>query len=216
MLKWRFNKIQKIVLCSLVIPCVFGGNAFAQARKAVPGGASAKAAAAKTAGQADREIQVRKVELNQVKTPDYSSNAGESSITVKDWAKIIVRFDTDPDWIDQLEMRFYIVVKNPKTFAYTMFTGVFTYVEVSKGRNHQAAVFLRPRTIERYGIPERAGVEVYSKGELVSAGSCPEDSKLWWRAAGANMRTVEGYVLERSQTPFALIAIDNYETPKGK
>lgn len=216
MLKWRFNKIQKIVLCSLVIPCVFGGNAFAQARKAVPGGASAKAAAAKTAGQADREIQVRKVELNQVKTPDYSSNAGESSITVKDWAKIIVRFDTDPDWIDQLEMRFYIVVKNPKNSAFTMFTGAYVYSDIPKGRNHMVAVYLRPRTLERYGnVVEQAGVEVYSKGEVLSAGSFPNSNKPWWRTA-TNVRTMEGYVIDRSQTPFAVIAADNYELSKGK
>ena len=77
------------------------------------------------------------------------------------------------------------------------------------------AVFLRPRAVERFGIPERAGVEVYSKGEVAGMGSFPEENKAWWRTA-TNVRTVEGYVIERSETPFANVASDNYEIPKGK
>lgn len=210
MCKWSLESTAAIFLCALFLTCGFGVNVFAQARKAAPGGPAA------AVSQAGKEIQVRKVEMSQIRTPEYSSSVNEATITANNWTRILVRFDTEADWIDQLEMRFYIVVKNSRTSAYTMFTGTFVYSEVSKGRNHQAAVFLRPRTTERYGVPERAGVEVYSKGELVSAGSWPEDNKAWWRTATANLRTVEGYVLERSQTPFAFIAVDNYEVPKAK
>ena len=211
-----------ITLCALF--SIFGSarDAFAQARKAGAGagagaaGAAGAAAGAAPAGQAagKKEIAIKKVEMTKVKTPDYSSSINEATTTPGDWTKIMVRFDTEAEWTDQLEMRFYIVVKNPKTAAYTMFTGMYVYSDIPKGRNHQAAVFLRPRTVERYGAAERAAVEMYSKGELVAAGSFPEDNKPWWRTA--TVRSVEGYVIERSQTPFANIAGDNYELPKGK
>ena len=204
--KWLRHGVVLFVLSFMFIA---GGNAFGQARKA---GASAAAGAAvgQTAGK--EGVVVRKVEMTKVRTPDYSSNVSESSLTPGDWTKVLVRFDTEADWTDQLEMRFYIVVKSPKTGVFTMFTATYVYSDIPKGRNRQVAVFLRPRTAERYGAPERAAVEVYSKGEVVATGSFPEDNKPWWRTA--TVRAVEGYVLDRSQTPFANIASDSYEIPK--
>lgn len=206
-----------ISLCALF--AIFGPvrDAFAQARKPP---AAAAAAGATVAGQtAGREgVAVKLLEITKLRTPDFSysgSSVNEANIIPGEWAKILVRFDTDADWADQLEMRFYIAVKNPKTATYTMFTGTYVYSDIPKGRGHQVAVFLRPRTMERYGnMVEQAAVEIYSKGELVSARSIPESNKPWWRTA--TVRSVEGYVIERSQTPFANIASDNYEIPKGK
>ena len=186
-------------------------DAFAQARKA---GAGAAAAAGGPAAAGREAIVARKVEMTKVRTPDYSSSYNEATTTPGDWTKVMLRFDTEAEWTDQLEMRFYIVVKHPRTGAYTMFTGTYVYSDIPKGRNHQAAVFLKPRTTERFGAAERAAVELYSKGEVVSAASFPEDNKPWWRTA--TVRSVEGYVIERAQTPFANIASDNYEMPKGK
>jgi len=198
-----------IITLGVLFSIFSGRDALAQARKAGPAAGAAVAQSAAKEG-----VVVRKVEMTRVKTPDYSSSNNEATTTPGDWARVLVRFDTDADWTDQLEMRFYIVVKNQKTAAYTMFTGTYIYSDIPKGRSHQVAVFLRPRTIERYGMPEQAGVEIYSKGEVISAGSVPENNKPWWRTA--NVRSVEGYVLDRSQTPFANIAADNYELPKGK
>jgi len=199
-----------ITLCAL-FAIVSGRDALAQARKAA--GASAAPSAAR------ESVSVKLVEISKTKTPDFSysgSGVNEMNITPGEWAKILVRFDTDAEWTDQLEMRFYIVVKNPKNSAFTMFTGAYVYSDIPKGRNHMVAVYLRPRTLERYGnVVEQAGVEVYSKGEVLSAGSFPNSNKPWWRTA-TNVRTMEGYVIDRSQTPFAVIAADNYELSKGK
>ena len=195
-----------ITLCAL-FSILSGHGAFAQARKA--------AVPAQPAGK--EGVAVRVLEITNTKPPvfTYSGIANEANITPGDWERILVHFDTEADWTDQLEMRFYIVVKNPKTTTYTMFTGTYVYSDIPKGRNHLVAVYLRPRTMERYGnMVEQAAVEVYSKGEMVSSRSFPESNKPWWRTA--NVRTVEGYVLDRSLTPFANIAGDNYELPKGK
>lgn len=206
--KRLIRNLTVISLCALF--SIFGSarDTFAQARK--PG------AAAPSAGR--ESVAAKSLEITKLRTPDYSysgSSVNEANIIPGEWARILVRFDTDADWTDQLEMRFYIVVKNPKTADYTMFTGTYVYSDIPKGRNHQAAVFLRPRTMERYGnTVEQAAVEIYSKGELVSSRSVPVSNKPWWRTA--TVRSVEGYVIDRSQTPFANIASDNYEIPKGK
>ena len=204
----RFIRNAASAMC-LALFFVFSGNdAFCQTRKSGGGAGGGQA------GSRDG-IAVKKVEMVKIRTPDYSSSYNEASVSPGEWTRILVRFDTDPEWIDQLEMRFYVVVKNPKGGAFTMLTGTYVYSDIPKGRNHQVAVFLRPRTVERFGVFERAGVEAYSKGEVAGMASCPEDNKAWWRTA-TNLRTVEGYVIERSQTPFANVASDNYEVPKGK
>lgn len=194
-----------MTLCAVLL--IFSGrDAFAQARKA----AGAQSAARES-------VAIKALEITKTKSPDfsYSGAVNESNFVSVDWSKILVRFDTDADWTDQLEMRFYIVVKNTKTSAYTMFTGTYVYSDIPKGRGHQAAVYLRPRTLDRYGnVVEQAALEIYSKGEVVAMRSSPESTKPWWRTS--NVRSVEGYVLDRSQTPFANIAWDNYEIPKGK
>ena len=162
-------------------------------------------------------VTIRSLEITKTKAPDFSYGGivPEANIISADWAKVLVRFDTVADWTDQLEMRFYIVIKNPKTAAFTMFTGKYAYSDIPKGYNHLVAVYLRPRTMERYGnMIEQVAVEIYYKGEVVSVKSFPASDKPWWRTA--NVRSVEGYVLDRSQTPFAKIAGDNYELPKGK
>jgi len=162
-------------------------------------------------------VAIKSLEITKTKPPDFSYGGivPEANIISADWAKLLVRFDTDADWTDQLEMRFYIVVKNSKTATFTMFTGKYVYSDISKGYNHLVAVYLRPRTMERYGnMVEQVAVEIYYKGEVVSVKSFPASNNPWWRTA--NVRSVEGYVLDRSQTPFANIASYNYELPRGK
>jgi hypothetical protein len=208
------KKLSAAIMTLWVLSLISGstGDALAQARKAGTGGAGAAAPAAPAAGR--ESVIVKKVELVKIKTPDYNNNLNESSLTTGDWARVLVRFDAEAEWTDQLEMQFYIVLKHPKTGAYTMFTGTFFYADIPKGRGRQVAVFLRPRTTERYGAPEQAAVVIKSRGEEVATGSFPESNKAWWRTA--TVRSIEGYIFDRSQTPFANIASDNYETLKGK
>ena len=211
-MKGNLNRDAAIVVLCIMLTGMFIGEASAQARRA--GGA---AAAGGTASAKDT-ISVKAIEVtSNNRTPDYSysGSSSEANITPGNWAKILVKFDTDAEWTDQLEMKFYIVVKNQKNSAFTMFTGSYVYSDIPKGRGRQVAVYLRPRTTERYGAPERAAVEFYLKGELVAIGGFPEDSKQpWWRSAA--LRSIEGYLLDRSQTPYANIAFDNYEIPRAK
>ena len=213
--KWRFSmksgSLQKVFFAILAASVFLsGGNVFAQARKA--GGATAS-----TAGKSP--VIIKKMELNaNVRAPDYSSNASEATLVQTPWARILVRFDlnTEAEWIDQLEMKFYALVKNQKTGVYSILTGTFVYAEVPRGRNRQVAVYLRPRTTERYGVPEQAGVEINLGGETVAFAGSVGNSKWWQSSQVASLKTIDGYIMDRSQTPFALIAPDNYETLRGK
>jgi hypothetical protein len=208
----KFIRNAAIITVCILLTGILTGDLSAQARK------TGAAAAAAQASARDGGISVKSLECTKNRTPDfsYSGSTSEANLTPGDWAKILVKFDTDDEWTDQLEMKFFIVVKNQKNSAYTMFTGSYVYSDIPKGRGRQVAVYLRPRTLERYGnVLEQAAVEVYSKGEVVALRSFPESNKPWWRTV--NVRSIDGLILDRSMTPFANIAADNYEVPvKGK
>jgi hypothetical protein len=176
---------------------------------------SGRDALAQAAGQ--EGVAIRSLELSKTRAPafSYSDMVSEASITVADWAKILVRFDTAAEWTDQLEMRFYIVVKNPKKAVQTMLIGKYVYSDIPKGVNHMVAVYLRPRTMDRFGnVIDQMAVEMCLQGEIVAVKTVPASDKAWWRSAA--MHSVEGYLLDHSQTPFAHIAESNYEQPKLK
>ncbi len=191
-----------VVLAALVAAATLH-EAAAQARRSASGGAAGRG-----------PVAIRKIEAlgpaSRMRTPIFTTDPGEAVSKPAEWQRVAVRYDTEPDWIDEIEFRYLVLVKNPKTSAYTLFPGAVTYVDVAKGKGHVSTVFLRPQTLERYGPVEWAGVKVFVGGEQVAVGQVPDDPKPWT----ANVRAVENVLLNRSRTPFALIAVDNYETIK--
>jgi hypothetical protein len=149
-----------------------------------------------------------------VKTPEYGTSDSENMAKPLEWHRILVKFDTKSEMIDELEFRYYAVLKHPKTGAYTLLRGTVTHIDVMKGKQHQSAMYIRPQTLTRYGTVERVAVEIYYKGELIAFESEPADKQPWWRMFSG--KTVDGLLLNRQQTPFAFIAYDNYELIKGQ
>ena len=68
--------------------------------------------------------------------------------------------------------------------------------------------------LKRYGNVEWAGVKIYLQGKdtPVAVAQMPNDPRPWT----AKFTTKAGVLLNRDQTPFAQVAIDNYETIKPK
>ena len=192
-------------------------EASAQARRAAASSTATGASAQPAATVAGKEsVVIRKMEATglaaKVKTPEFNNNANEPQAQAKDWARITVQYETDAEWTDELEFRYMVLVKNTKTSVLTMFPGTVTYIDVPKGKRHTSTVFLRPTTLDRYGNVEWAGVKIYLKGEQVAMAQMPDDQRPWT----ANVKTKENVLLNRAQTPFAQVAIDNYETIKQK
>ncbi len=148
----------------------------------------------------------------QIQTPEYDVNTTEPKSSRRNWAVITVAYETLPDWVDELEFRYYVVVQNKKSNQYTLFPLNVSYVEIPKGK-HTATVFLRPNTIARYGAIERAGVEVFFRGGLLARESFPASDQRWWESP--NVARVEGVLLPRAQTPFVFVSPDNYEMEKN-
>lgn len=174
-------------------------------------------APAGAAAPADRALSIKKVDAGKVKTPDYQVKHVNSQARSLDWYKIEVIYDTEPEWMDEISFTYYVVVKAkqsaPGRPPYMLFKGEVTYVNVAKGR-HKSDIYLHPSTLARFGDVERVATLVNVAGRLVAMDGLPSGSAStrWWE----QLPPQDGYLLNRMQTPFAMINFDDYEAIKPK
>jgi hypothetical protein len=193
----RSHNVYLAMIFAAVLISSFSNPALAQ-REAVP---------------SDKIVQIRKIELNhKVATPEYQLVTGQyrSAGRTRHWFQVNVSYETTPEWIDDVTFTYYIVTQS-KTGGKkpTMFRGEVTYVNVQKGK-HESDMYLHPSTIARYGEAQRVGVVISSQGRVLAMESMPASNQRWWE----QVTPQDGYVLNRMQTPFAMMNFDVYEAIK--
>lgn len=158
------------------------------------------------------------------KTPEYKHTASRGIKPAGDWAQVTVTYDTTPEWIDELVFQYYVLtlkVEDGKK-AFSFFKTTVKYADIERGREHLSSVYLRPATLKRYGSVVASAVEISFEGKPVCERTDVDpEVKLperWWTKSevveSKTVTTRDGYLLDRSQTPFAFVNIDDYEVSK--
>jgi hypothetical protein len=162
------------------------------------------------AGPAADSIRIRRMTPVKEKTPVFRTAApGQAAARQPDWWRVVVEFETTPDWTDELEFTYYVYMKDQSNRgAEIMFRGAVTYVNVAKGR-HQSDMFLHPSTLARLGSVEQVAVVVKARGAVVATESTAKTPNWWERFS-----PVDGVLLNRAQTPFAFIDYDLFNAIK--
>jgi len=165
--------------------------------------------AAQPVSAQSRSLRIRRLEYDDVKAPVYNSNYSGGSSSPK-WMEISCEYDTLPDWIDRLDFRYFVMVEHKTTKERKLFTAEVSYLDVAQGAKHVSTMFLRPSTIARYGECKGVAVEIRYQGRLVAeeADPRPRRQQRWWLGP----QPVTGYLLNRAQTPFAFIQVNEHET----
>ncbi|MGB8354418.1 MAG: Amuc_1102 family pilus-like protein [Chthoniobacteraceae bacterium] len=145
-----------------------------------------------------------------VKTPEYMLSSGpikrSKSLT---WLEIEVQYATAPVLIDELTFEYSILMNGQ------LLTGTSTYVNIAKGREHYAVVYISPAAIDTImgGLPFTASalqnvqVRVTHQGQEL-------DTRALRSAALPNVQQRTGIILNKPETPFAPLFWDRYETLK--
>lgn len=165
-----------------------------------------------------------------VKTPVYTSSSNKGVKQERDWGEFLVTYEISqnaPEWIDDLVFQYYVM--SVKTDAnrqrvYSLFTKTVKYSDIHNepGRRmlHKSAVYLRPQAMERFGALEAVAVEVIYDGKVIAVKSDKaKDCKLpdgeWWKndivIKNEKVQNRDGYLLNRDESPFAYLNIDDYE-----
>ncbi len=196
----------------------------------------APAAARPAAAPAGPPLRIKKLEgignRAKVETPRYTTTLSRGSKPAGLWHQITCYYEvgrTPVQWIEGLTFRYYVLsVKKDKKkgYAYTLYKTNVQYIDIPAGlRNsdHKSSVFLRPAAVLRYGEVVAIAVEILYNGNVIVEGF-DADSKSkglegkWWKnpkVVESKVVTVKpGYLLDRSDSPFALINIDDYEVIK--
>ena len=171
---------------------------------------TALAASAFAAG----DFEIKKVSVEFVNTPQYSVNPAAKQSPPQKWMQVEVAFDAKPDFTDELAFNYYIL------FAKRLFVGHVNHVSIQKGRDLHSVAYISPKAIAQImggKLPngsdlENVAVTITKPGvaaPLSMKGFKPSTGE-WW----ANMKAEEGFVINKSETPFAPLAWDYYEALK--
>ncbi len=174
----------------------------------------------------DSVVQIRKMpRLGRsllVRTPEYQNNVARPGVTRKsrDWAFIEIEYRTSAEWVDELTFAYHVLTQN-KERQFSLHQLSVTYVDIERG-DHVAAVVLPPAAVERHGDVVALGVEISMGPELQTRKSAASINlpEAWWNdprvLENPNIPVARrtGYLKDRSNTPFAMANIDDYEAVK--
>lgn len=222
-------KFLRVIVCSFFCLILFTalpyGKVFGQARAAKGPQSSVKGAALQPGVRGlnpDQIIKLRKLSgvgrRGFVKNPEYRTSLGGTVGVDKDWSQITLEYVTAPEWVDDLTFQFYAVsmgmIEGVKT--YSLYKAAVKYADIERG-SHVCTMFLRPSAVKRFGELMAVAVEVSFKGTVVEE-MTEETQKMppkWWKdpnvVENPNTVTRDGYLLNRSQSPFALISAEGFE-----
>ncbi len=172
------------------------------------------------------EVKIRRLKGlgrdNLVRTPEYKSDVHRGVKKAREWVEVRTEYDTDgEDWADELAFAYYVMcrTKEANENVYNLYRRVVRYVDVERGKKHYSCVYLRPSTVERYGEPVAVAVVVSFDGEVVAQESeasisLPDE---WWDSPAVlesdrvKVTVRDGQLLTRSESPWALLNIDDHE-----
>lgn len=187
--------------------------------------------AAPLAGQSSMEVGITKIEPAIVTTPSisYSGATQKSAPRSKSWMEIEVNFATalqqsDPTqkYSDDLTINYYVLLNNKNTqFPQgALLTGQTALTSVPVKENDlKTVIYISPRSLERFfdgKIPSSPNAAVVDIGVTISKGGKEVASKslksagAWW----PQFQQTSGYLLNKSETPFASLNSDYYESVK--
>jgi len=180
--------------------------------------------------QVNTEHVITKVESNFIDSPTYSGpNYNKRGAKPGSWLEVEVTFDwqprlKEPKYTEELTFNYYILLKakTKEDPNGTLLVGSVTHVNIPQGRNLHSVVYVSPRTLERFfdgKVPananaavEVAAVTISKQGQIVAEYAGGNFKPQWWSAFRQN----NGFVLNKSETPFAPLAWDYYEAIKPK
>lgn len=189
------------------------------------------AASSAFAQKANTEFQINAITPDLVTTPEYSINYGPKNKKVsknKDFVELEVSFDwqpkaKEPKFLDDLTINYYVLLdnksrENPKG---TLLVGSVTHTAIPQAKGMNSVMYISPRTLERFFEGKSpstvqsaivdVGVTITQQGQLVAEKSWKGKGQ-WW----SSLQQVNGYVLNKSETPFAPLAWDYYEAIKAR
>lgn len=155
-----------------------------------------------------RKFKFDKIDFNEERvSPQRSTISGLSQGKLqkmgrtKKWGIIEVLYESTPEWADDVELKYYVLLKSDKGKKRSvMLAGDVVYIHVEKGKKHLSSMYVPPQVISRYGKVLRIRVELWYNGVFQDSAKWPKGSKKtpWW----TRIKPTYGSIVNRFYTPF--------------
>jgi hypothetical protein len=162
------------------------------------------------------DFQITKITKNLISTPQFAYTGGQSYQTNQRdrWLEVEVEFAAAPELTDELTFKYYVL------FNGNLLTGEVTHVNIPAGREKRSVMYVPPRALARFGnnrpITENSfqniAVQIVQQGAVKAEASLTRAQSQWFTA----LQQVSGFVLDKTQTPFAPLYWDRYEQIRNR
>ncbi len=163
------------------------------------------------------EYAIKKVEVQNPVSPEFGQN-GSVRWTPQKWVKMEVTFDANPEFTDELTFTYYALTTDNR-----LLVGRVNHVNILKGRDLHSVMYISPKSIVKIlqhkpaatGELPLAQVTVTISKPGVAAPIAMGNLKgvgrgEWW----ATLKQEEGFLANKTETPFAPLFWDYYEAVK--
>ena len=167
------------------------------------------------------DFVIKKVDVDYPTSPDFGPQPGIRWAPLK-WARFDITFDAVPDLTDELVFNYYVLYDDHASPA-RLLVGHVNHVNIAKGAGLHSVMYISPKTIQRItqrklmnftALPltqvtvtiTKPGVAAPLAMGSFKAGGVGE----WW----TTMKQEEGFLVNKSETPFAPTCWDYYEAVK--
>jgi len=166
---------------------------------------------------AAEDFDIKKVDLQLITTPQYSVNPPAKQSRAQTWIAVETTFDARPEFTNELLFTYYIAFMNVPEAVYV---GRISHVSIQKGQALHSIAYISPKSISRIlkgkqltqGDVDNITVTISKPGisAPIAVKSLRPTGGEWWTVR----QMEEGFVLNKSETPFAPLAWDYYEALK--
>ncbi|MEI8313940.1 MAG: hypothetical protein WCG79_00670 [Verrucomicrobiota bacterium] len=176
-----------------------------------------------TFGQAESTrdaFAIKDIRQQQVDAPTYGGAdglGGRPASLQRKWLKIEVQFDSRPEWADDVQVKYYVLMKYQakERMEEKLFVGEVAHINVAKGSQHYSAMFIPPNALKRYGggQAEVVTARIFYNGALVSTKTEAPGKAVpasWWE----KYPPVLGCLLAPQDTPWEPVAGERFEAIK--
>jgi hypothetical protein len=160
------------------------------------------------------EFQIARIRPSFVSTPQFAYTGAEQIPTNQRdrWLQVEVEFAATPEFTDELTFKYFILLSG------RLLTGEVTHTNIAAGRDNRSVMYVSPKTIARFmgnraatpNAVQNIAVQIVQQGAVKDEISVTRAAPQWYAA----MPQLPGFVLNKSQTPFAPLYWDRYEQIK--
>lgn len=160
------------------------------------------------------EFQITKITKNMISSPQFSyTGAQQYQANLREmWLEVEVTFAVGPEVTDELTLKYFILVNGK------LLTGEVTHTNVMAGRERRSVMYIPPRALARFNdnrpvttiTVQNIAVQIVQQGSVKDEMSLTRAPAQWY----SSLPAVNGFVLNKNETPFAPIYWDRYEQIK--